>query len=137
MTLVLAESLAAHQTYTLFLGTGARDAHGNAMARGQRGGVHDRRRAFRPARSRAAIEARGFPAPGTYLWCYDAATGHVPDSTARDFDAVGLADENGNFRVPASRFPAATGCGRSPISTATARSSPTPTCWRRSTPFSR
>jgi hypothetical protein len=45
------------------------------------------------------IEAKGFEAAGTYLWCYDAANGRVPDSTARDFDAVGLADRDGRVRV--------------------------------------
>jgi uncharacterized protein (DUF2141 family) len=31
------------------------------------------------------------------VWCYP--SGRVPDSTARDFDALGLADDGGHFRV--------------------------------------
>jgi hypothetical protein len=49
------------------------------------------------------IEARGFTAEGTYLWCYRG--GRVPDSTARDFDALGLADSQGRFRIPGLQVP--------------------------------
>ena len=38
-----------------------------------------------------------FAAPGTYLWCYPDSV--APDSTARDFAAVGLADDDGSFRI--------------------------------------
>lgn len=98
VTIVLAETLRANRTYALFLGGGARDRHGNPLA----GGATV---VFSTADSmpRGALEgeltARGFSAAGTYLWCYDAATGHVPDSTASDFDAIGLADRDGRFRV--------------------------------------
>lgn len=98
LTVVLAESLRAAQVYTLFLGTGARDAHGNSMASGK-AVVFTTGDSFPRGAIQGSIEARGFTAPGTYLWCYDAATGRVPDSTARDFDAVGLADRLGQFRV--------------------------------------
>ena len=104
MTVVLAESLRASQVYTLFLGTGARDAHGNTMASGKTV-VFTTGDSFPTGAIEGSIEARGFPAPGTYLWCYDAATGRVPDSTARDFDAVGLADKLGNFRVAGLAVP--------------------------------
>ena len=104
MTLVLSESLRAAQVYTLFLGTGARDAHGNSMA-GGKAVVFTTGDSFPAGVIQGSIEARGFPAPGTYLWCYDAATGRVPDSTARDFDAVGLADKLGNFRVAGLAVP--------------------------------
>jgi hypothetical protein len=52
------------------------------------------------------IEARGFAPTGTYLWCYRAEQGRVPDSTAGDFDAVGLADRDGRFRVSGLAVPA-------------------------------
>lgn len=104
MTVVLAESLRASQVYTMFLGSGARDAHGNSMASGK-AVVFTTADAFPAGAIQGSIEARGFPAPGTYLWCYDASTGHVPDSTARDFDAVGLADRLGNFRVAGLAVP--------------------------------
>jgi hypothetical protein len=104
MTLVLAESLRASQVYTLFLGTGARDAHGNSMA-GGKAVVFTTGDSFPSGAIQGSIEARGFPAPGTYLWCYDAATGRVPDSTARDFNAVGLADKLGNFRIAGLAVP--------------------------------
>lgn len=96
--IVLAETLRTDQTYTLFLGGGARDRHGNPLAGGATvtfttadtlpGGILE-----------GELVARGFSAAGTYLWCYEAAEGRVPDSTARDFDAVGVADRDGRFRV--------------------------------------
>jgi hypothetical protein len=98
VSIVLAETLKANQTYTLFLGSGARDRHGNPLAGGATvvfttadtmpRGVLD-----------GELIARGFSAAGTYLWCYEATGGHAPDSTARDFDAVGVADRDGRFRV--------------------------------------
>lgn len=96
--IVLAETLRAGKTYTLFLGGGARDRHGNPLA----GGATV---TFTTADSmpRGVLEgelvARGFPAVGAYLWCYDAASGRAPDSTARDFDAIGVTDRDGRFRV--------------------------------------
>jgi len=104
MTVVLAESLKASQVYTMFLGTGARDAHGNAMASGK-AIVFTTADSFPAGAIQGTIEARGFPAPGTYLWCYDAASGRQPDSTARDFDSVGLADKLGDFRVSGLAVP--------------------------------
>jgi hypothetical protein len=98
LTVVLAETLKAHQTYTLFLGSGARDRHGNNLQNGA-AVVFSTADSFPHGRLEGEIEARGFPAPGTYLWCYDAGSGRMPDSTARDFDALGLADKLGHFRV--------------------------------------
>jgi len=51
----------------------------------------------------------GFGAPGTYLWCYP--EGQEPDSTAGDFEAVGLAGEGGSFRIGERLF-AQFGCTR-------------------------
>ena len=104
VSLVLADSLRARQTYTLFLGAGARDAHGNNLVE-QRTIVFSTAPVFPPGVIDGQIEARGFPAVGTYLWCYDVATGRVPDSTARDFDSVGLTDRLGHFRVTGLAVP--------------------------------
>jgi hypothetical protein len=96
LRLVLAESLRVDQTYTLFVGGGARDRHGNPLKSGAS-------LVFTTAESLPAgllegeINARGFAAAGTYLWCYR--EGREPDSTARDYDALGLADSEGRFRV--------------------------------------
>ena len=98
VTIVLAETLKADQTYTLFLGRGARDRHGNPLEGGATV-VFTTADTMPPGILSGRILARGFPVDGTYLWCYDAATGRAPDSTARDFDAVGLADGGGGFRV--------------------------------------
>ena len=98
VTLALAETLRADQTYTVFLGSGARDRHGNAL-QGRATVVFSTADTLPPGRLDGQVVARGFPAVGTYLWCYDATAGGVPDSTARDFEAVGLADRDGYFRV--------------------------------------
>jgi hypothetical protein len=98
VSLVLAESLRANRTYTLFLGAGARDAHGNNLVE-QRAVVFSTAPVFPPGVIEGQIEARGFPVAGTYLWCYEAGGNRVPDSTARDFDDVGLTDKLGHFRV--------------------------------------
>jgi hypothetical protein len=51
-------------------------------------------------RLEGTLDARGFAVLDTYLWCYDQSSGtRAPDSTARDFDALGLADADGHFRV--------------------------------------
>jgi hypothetical protein len=102
LTLVLEDSLRANQTYTLFVGPSARDRHGNSMISGFT-------TFFSTADSfpRGAIEGslvtKGFSAPGTYVWCYRA--GREPDSTATDFDALGLADDMGRFRIPGLPVP--------------------------------
>jgi hypothetical protein len=61
--------------------------------------VFSTRAVFPPGRIEGVLDAGGFPAPGTYLWCYAADRAGVPDSTARDFDALGLVDAKGAFRV--------------------------------------
>jgi hypothetical protein len=98
VTIVLAETLRAGRTYALFLGSGARDRHGNPLAGGATV-VFSTGDSMPRGVLEGELSARGFTATGTYLWCYDAATGHVPDSTASDFDAIGLADRDGRFRV--------------------------------------
>ena len=96
LTLVPAETLRTSHTYTLLVGTGARDRHGNTMTSGAAvpfttGSV------FPPGRIEGTLEALGFAAPGSYIWVYH--EGRAPDSTARDFDAAGVVDENTHFRV--------------------------------------
>ncbi len=102
LTLVPREPLAPGRTYTLIVGTGARDRHGNAMATAVAIPFSTADH-FPPGRLEGGLEALGFPAAGTYLWVYRA--GREPDSTARDFDAVGVADEAGRFRVGGLEVP--------------------------------
>jgi hypothetical protein len=98
LTLVFKDSLRAHTAYTLFLSPTARDRHGNVLAAG-RTVVFTTADTLDPGVLGGRLEARGFKPQQTYLWCYDADQGHQPDSTARDFDAIGLADVDGRFRV--------------------------------------
>jgi hypothetical protein len=102
LTLVLEDSLRAGQTYTLFVGSSARDRHGNAMGAG-RTVVFSTADSFPPGVLEGRIAARGFDVAGTYLWCYRGS--RAPDSTARDFDALGLADAEGSFRIPGLTVP--------------------------------
>jgi hypothetical protein len=102
LTVVLEDSLRANQTYTLFVGPSARDRHGNSMTSGFTV-VFSTADSFPLGVLEGRIEARGFDVAGTYLWCYRG--GRVPDSTARDFDALGLADEQGRFRIPGLPVP--------------------------------
>ena len=96
LTLIPAEALKARQTYTLIVGTSARDRHGNPMETGA-AIPFSTADSFPPGRLEGDIQAVGFPAAGTYLWVYEA--GRSPDSTARDFDAVGVTDLAGSFRI--------------------------------------
>ena len=102
LTLVLADSLAANQTYTMFVGADARDRHGNALIEGRTVPFSTASR-FPPGVIAGEVGAVGFPAPGTFLWCYP--EGHSPDSTARDFEAVGLAGDGGRFNVTGLHVP--------------------------------
>lgn len=96
LTLVLAESLRAERTYTLFIGGNARDRHGNNLA-DARTVVFTTAATFPAGVIEGVVEAVGFQAQGTLLWCYR--DGRQPDSTARDFDALGVADRSGAFRI--------------------------------------
>jgi hypothetical protein len=96
LTLVFADSLARDHTYTLFVGGDARDRHGNLLGVG-RAVPFTTAGTFPPGILEGEVDAVGFAAPGTYLWCYP--EGREPDSTARDFDAVGLAGHGGMFRI--------------------------------------
>ena len=102
LTLLLETPMRANQTYTLFVGPSARDRHGNSMTSGFTV-VFSTADSFPPGVLEGRIDARGFDVAGTYLWCYR--DGRAPDSTARDFDALGLADEQGRFRIPGLPVP--------------------------------
>jgi hypothetical protein len=84
------------------VGADARDRHGNALIEG-RTVPFSTAAHFPPGVIEGEVVATGFPAPGTFLWCYP--EGHSPDSTARDFEAVGLAGEGGAFRVTGLHVP--------------------------------
>jgi len=96
VAIVPAETLRANQTYTLFLGGGARDRHGNPIEGGATV-TFTTAATMPPGVLDGELVARGFTVTGTYLWCYEAS--RAPDSTARDFDAIGIADRDGRFRV--------------------------------------
>lgn len=96
LTLVLAESLKADHAYTLFIGGQARDRHGNNLAE-QRTVVFTTASRFPQGRIEGRLQTVGFKPQGTLLWLYR--DGRMPDSTAKDFDALGVADLAGEFRV--------------------------------------
>ena len=102
LSLVFADSLAADRTYTLFVGSDARDRHGNPLLAGRAVPFTTADR-FPPGVIEGDVVATGFVASGTYLWCYP--EGRAPDSTARDFEAVGLAGEMGEFRITGLHVP--------------------------------
>jgi Bacterial Ig-like domain len=94
--LVPAKPLRVDQTYTVFVGTDARDLHGNRLREGRAVPFTTAVR-FPPGVIDGEVLATGFTAAGTYLWCYPDTI--APDSTGRDFDAVAVAGETGRFRV--------------------------------------
>ncbi len=96
VSLVLKDSLRVDHTYTLFVGSGARDRHGNALAVA-RAVVFTTAATFPPGVISGHVEAMGFRPGSTSIWCYR--DGRKPDSTARDFDALGVADAKGEFRI--------------------------------------
>ena len=104
LTLELAQPLEQHHTYTMVVGGQARDRHGNPFGAGTTV-VFSTADSFPPGVIRGKVDARGFEARGTSLWCYDVGRGHAPDSTARDFDAIGIADEHGVFTVAGLAVP--------------------------------
>jgi len=85
------------------VGSGARDRHGNNLALG-RTVIFTTAATFPPGRLAGAVQAVGFKAPGALIWLYR--DGHAPDSTAKDFDALGIVDARGEFRVAGLRVPA-------------------------------
>jgi hypothetical protein len=104
LTLELSEPLQKSQTYSLSVAGTARDRHGNAMGSGATV-VFSTADSFPPGRIAGKLEGRGLTAEGITLWCYEAAPGRVPDSTARDFDALGQVDRDGMFRIDGLAVP--------------------------------
>ena len=102
LTLIPAEALEPRRTYTLIVGGSARDRHGNTLLTGA-AIPFSTADSFPPGRLEGEIQAVGFAVAGTYLWVYEA--GHAPDSTARDFDALGVADAAGRFRISGLQVP--------------------------------
>lgn len=93
-----AESLRADQTYTVVVGAGATDARGNPVA-GPLAIPFTTGTALPPGQIRGRVEARGHRPAGVFVWAYRADLGHAPDSTARDFDALGVAGNDGRFAL--------------------------------------
>jgi Big-like domain-containing protein len=104
VTVELAKPLDSSHAYTLFVGRGAHDRHGNTMEVGATV-VFTTGDSMPPGSIEGRLDAKGFAAAGVYLWCYDTARHTAPDSTGRDFDAVGLVDADGRFRIPALAVP--------------------------------
>lgn len=104
LTVVLERSLDSNRVYTLFVSGTARDRHGNPMGTGATV-VFTTAHSFPPGRIEGEVEARGMEGPGVYLWCYDASRKGVPDSTGRDFDALGQVDSKSAFRVAGLAVP--------------------------------
>jgi hypothetical protein len=104
LTLALERPLAPDHVYTLFVGGAARDRHGNNMTSGATI-VFSTGPTFPRGRIEGEVEAKGFGSAGTFIWCYDAGRSGVPDSSGRDFDALGLVDDNDHFRVDGLKVP--------------------------------
>ncbi len=96
VTLVLKDTLKSERAYTLYVSSGARDRHGNALAQ-SRAVVFTTSATFPPGAIAGRLEAVGFRSPLAAIWCY--AEGRAPDSTARDFDALGVVNLKDDFRI--------------------------------------
>jgi hypothetical protein len=96
LTLVLDQPLTPGRTYTLYVAATARDRHANPIGVGITR-VFSTGEDFPRGRIEGEITARGMNASDVALWCYR--DGRAPDSTARDFDALGLADADGRYRI--------------------------------------
>jgi hypothetical protein len=97
LTYWIADSLRANQTYSLVV-TGAADARGNRLANPFV--THFATGAqFPPGRITGRIVGRGHLGEGVFLWAYRDDLGHAPDSTARDFDALTIGGDGGDFAL--------------------------------------
>ena len=98
----------AHQTYTLVRRVRrARSSRQHASPKGHERGLH-RRRLVPPGRIGGRLEAHGFSAGSAYLWCYDEARHHRPDSTGRGLRRPrAWCDQRRTFRRAGSRCPRA------------------------------
>lgn len=96
LTLVPEQPLDSAQTYTLFVSGTARDRHGNPYGGGATV-VFSTAATFPPGSIAGQLTGKGLDEEGCYLWCY--AAGRTPDTTARDFDALGIVDEESRFEI--------------------------------------
>lgn len=103
LMLVPSEPLREDQTYTVFVGADARDWHGNRLREGRTVPFTTALR-FPPGIIEGEVDATGFTAAGSYIWCYPDTVS--PDSTGRDFEAVGVANSDGEFRITGLDAPA-------------------------------
>jgi len=102
LEVVLADSLESNRTYTLFVSPTARDRHNNPYGTGTTI-VFSTAPTFPAGAIEGRLHAEGFGDGGAYIWCYH--EGRQPDSTARDFDALGLTDDEGRFQVSGLQAP--------------------------------
>ena len=121
LTLELRDSLKLGRTYTLFVGGGARDRHGNALAQPAHGCVHDRGDV--PARVLdGKLEVVGFSARRQ---CCSGAIATAARRTApRATSTRSASPTGGALPDQRSRRAGHGASGRSPTSTSTARSNP-------------
>jgi len=96
--------LVAGRTYSLIIPPGARDVRGNALGRG-RTVYFATADSFPAGLIEGAVEGRGVPGDGVYVWAYRADLNHVPDSTAFDMDALAQAGAGGAIRLPGLPVP--------------------------------
>ena len=96
LTLVPDQPLDSAQTYTLYVSSTARDRHGNEYGGGATV-VFSTASTFPPGSIAGELTGKGFSEEGCYLWCY--VEGRSPDTTARDFDALGIVDEDSRFKI--------------------------------------
>jgi hypothetical protein len=92
----LGDSLRAGQTYALVIAPGAADARAN-RTRDPRAIPFTTASALPPGQMAGRVDGRGHEPRGVFVWAYRADLGHAPDSTARDFDALGIAGSDGRF----------------------------------------
>lgn len=98
LTVTPSESLRADQSYTLVVTEGATDARGNRV-REPRVTPFTTGTAFPPGQIRGRVEGHGHEGRGVLVWAYRQDLGHAPDSTARDFDALSIGEDEGGFRI--------------------------------------
>jgi Big-like domain-containing protein len=99
VTVDLADSLRADQTYTMVISNAATDARGNRL-RPARALIFTTGASFAPGAITGHIEGRGgHYGEGVFVWGYRSDLGHAPDSTSRDFDALAVGGDAGRFAL--------------------------------------
>ncbi|MBI5836614.1 MAG: Ig-like domain-containing protein [Candidatus Eisenbacteria bacterium] len=98
LELVPQDSLRANTTYLAVVGTGARDSHGNALARAVNL-VFSTGEKLSPGRVSGRVEAVKQSAAGIFVWLYDQAL-HADSLWGRDDpDYVGQTGADGHFEI--------------------------------------